>query len=154
MSGNKEKSFPPPVPKRKPQGFKPKSGEVPGIQRLYGSNHSSEAPPTIDQTTVKSPLSGLLNPLHGGRPQQSNLASTPPSYPIAQVLTTILAANRGSNIEPGTSHNDGHEESTTIGPLQTPAPTDLQANKLSSYFLSSSPEGLTQMQISRRFQIS
>ena len=122
MSENK-KSFPPPVPKRKPQGFRSKSGEGSSMQRMISMDMVSDrpeanlSPPSFDQTTVKPPLSDPFNPPRSILyPQQPNLTPSIP-HPINQFSTSMFAVNQGSKLEPTTNQSAGERASTAIGSL-------------------------------------
>jgi hypothetical protein len=140
MSENK-KSFPPPVPKRKPQGFRSKSGEGSSMQRMISIDYVSDRPeanpssPSFDQTTVKPPLSDPLNPPRSTLyPQQPNLTPSIP-HPINQVSSSMFVVNQGRKIEPTANQSAGEGASTANGPLLLGA--NLQTNRLSAYFSAS-----------------
>jgi hypothetical protein len=103
MSENK-KLFPPPVPKRKPQGFRSKSGEGSSMLRMTSMDIVSDNPeanpssPSFDQTTVKPPLSNPLNPPRSTLySQQPNLTPSIPN-PINQVSSSMFAVNQGPKL--------------------------------------------------------
>jgi hypothetical protein len=110
MSENK-KSFPPPVPKRKPEGFRSKSGEGSSMQRMSSMYIASDRPetnpyrraenpssPSRDQTTVKPPPSGPLNPLRSFLyPQQPRLTPSKP-HPINQDPSSLFTINQGPKL--------------------------------------------------------